>query len=221
MLYSHPAPLLPPLCPQVGCTALLLLLFRLMGHASDAYLSSILSQICQEMGLPPRLGGVTLLALGNGAPDLSSCIAAVKSGEGWGSSVGPRVFSMAGAAGPAKPSALAPHTFRSSPSLPPRYRHAPACCLPAAAAGNYRLAMGALTGAGMFVGCVVAGNIVVRSGGVTARGAQVRDIATQFVTVLVLMAIGELSSCRGWWLGGKAGAGSGCTDCVESWSSAA
>jgi hypothetical protein len=51
--------------------------------------------------------------------------------------------------------------------------------------------MGALTGAGMFVGCVVAGRIVTLSGGVRARGAQVRDIATQFITVAVVTGIGK------------------------------
>jgi len=52
-----------------------------MSRAADEFFSSILSQISQDMGLPPRLGGVTLLALGNGAPDLSSSIAAVRSGN--------------------------------------------------------------------------------------------------------------------------------------------
>lgn len=51
--------------------------------------------------------------------------------------------------------------------------------------------MGALTGAGMFVGAVVAGRIVTLSGGVRARGAQLRDIATQFITVAVVTGIGE------------------------------
>lgn len=73
--------------PQVSCMALLLLLFRVMARTADDFFACILSQISQDMGLPPRLAGVTLLALGNGAPDLSSCIAAVKTGNyRWGPS---------------------------------------------------------------------------------------------------------------------------------------
>eukprot|EP00890_Picochlorum_soloecismus_P005714 jgi/Picsp_1/6143/NSC_03497-R1_cation calcium exchanger 4 len=59
----------------------LLCLFKIMGLTADQYFSNILSQISQDVGMPPRLAGVTLLALGNGAPDLSSSIAAVKSGH--------------------------------------------------------------------------------------------------------------------------------------------
>lgn len=116
------------------CTCLLALLFRVIARASDDFFSCILSQISQDLGLPPRLGGVTLLALGNGAPDLSASIAAVKT-------------------------------------------------------GNYELALGALTGAGMFVGCVVAGRIVTLSGGAKARGAQIRDVLTQFITVATVLGI--------------------------------
>lgn len=56
--------------------------------------------------------------------------------------------------------------------------------------GNYELALGALTGAGMFVGCVVAGRIVTLSGGAKARGAQIRDVLTQFITVATVLGIG-------------------------------
>lgn len=66
-----------------GCAALLALLFCVIARAADDFFSCILSQISQDLGLPPRLGGVTLLALGNGAPDLSASIAAVKTGEVW------------------------------------------------------------------------------------------------------------------------------------------
>ena len=90
------------------------------------------------MGLPPRLGGVTLLALGNGAPDLSSSIAAVRS-------------------------------------------------------GNYSLALGALTGGSMFVGCVVAGRIIAMNGGVASRAAQIRDILAQFISVVCVTIVGTCS----------------------------
>ena len=110
-----------------------------MGRTADEFLSSILSQLCQDMGLPPRLGGVTLLAIGNGAPDLSSSIAAVRS-------------------------------------------------------GNYPLALGSLTGAAMFVGCVVAGRIVTLSGGVRARGAQIRDVLCQLIAVATVTGIGAPGS---------------------------
>lgn len=121
---------------QVACIALLVVLFRIIGRTADEYFTAILSQISQDMGLPPRLGGVTLLALGNGAPDLSSTIAAVRSGD-------------------------------------------------------YKMALGSLTGASMFVGCVVAGRIIVLSGGVRARGAQIRDVLSQLVAVLVVTITGK------------------------------
>lgn len=111
-----------------GAAILLVVLFRVIGRTADEFFSKILSQISQDMGLPPRLGGVTLLALGNGAPDLSSSIAAVRS-------------------------------------------------------GNYLMALGALTGSTMFVGCVVAGKIITEHGGVKSRAAQIRDVLMQLVAV--------------------------------------
>jgi len=41
---------------------------------------------------------------------------------------------------------------------------------------GYLLSLGALTGAGMFVGTVVAGSVMVAAGGVKARGALIRDV---------------------------------------------
>ena len=141
LYYCHirPLGLLPALLLLILSSFLLLVLFKAMGHAADEYFSSILSQISQDCGLPPRLGGVTLLALGNGAADLSSSIAAVRS-------------------------------------------------------GNYPLALGALTGGSMFVGCVVAGRIIMMrtnhgsgtANGVRCKAAQIRDVSIQFVAVLMV-----------------------------------
>lgn len=89
------------------CVFLLLLLFRVLGSTAENFFSPILTQLSQELGLPPRLAGgmlvlglilcykcpsnsdcerviinaVTFLALGNGAPDISSSIAAVRAGQ--------------------------------------------------------------------------------------------------------------------------------------------
>lgn len=69
------------LCVVVTGALVLVTLFKLIGLTAEKYFSVMLSQISQDLGLPPRLAGVTLLALGNGAPDLSSSIAAIRSGN--------------------------------------------------------------------------------------------------------------------------------------------
>ena len=40
--------------------------------ASQDYLAVVLAQISKELSLPPRLAGVTIVAIGNGAPDISA-----------------------------------------------------------------------------------------------------------------------------------------------------
>ena len=77
---QHVGFLMKPLILLVSSFTLLCL-FKIMGLTADQYFSNILSQISQDVGMPPRLAGVTLLALGNGAPDLSSSVAAVRSGH--------------------------------------------------------------------------------------------------------------------------------------------
>ncbi|KAL7538451.1 hypothetical protein ACHAXR_010322 [Thalassiosira sp. AJA248-18] len=52
----------------------LLLLFRLLATTADSYFSPALESFSFELGLPPRFAGATLLALGNGSPDLGSTV---------------------------------------------------------------------------------------------------------------------------------------------------
>ena len=55
---------------------------------------------------------------------------------------------------------------------------------------KFNLSLGALTGAGMFVNCFVAGWIILISGGARCRGATIRDVTTYFLTIFgVLMAL--------------------------------
>ncbi len=55
----------------------LLLLFRLLATTADNYFSPALETFSFELGLPPRFAGATLLALGNGSPDLGSTVNAI------------------------------------------------------------------------------------------------------------------------------------------------
>jgi len=57
----------------------LALLFRLLGSTAEEYFSPSLEFFSFKLGLPPRFAGVTLLALGNGAADVSSTMNAISS----------------------------------------------------------------------------------------------------------------------------------------------
>lgn len=68
-----------PILFPIGLALLTLLLFRLLGSTAENYFSPALEMISSEVQIPPALGGVTLLALGNGAPDISAVVNAIKS----------------------------------------------------------------------------------------------------------------------------------------------
>jgi Ca2+/Na+ antiporter len=112
----------------------LTLLFRLLGSTADEYFSPSLEMFSIKLGLPPRFAGVTLLALGNGASDVSATFNAI-----WNDPI-----------------------------------------------DGYKMSLGALTGASMFVTTVVAGSVVVTNGGMVCRGALLRDVMALGITVLVV-----------------------------------
>lgn len=55
----------------------LILLFRMLGSTAEDFFSPALEMFSTKLGLPPRFAGVSLLALGNGAADVSATISAI------------------------------------------------------------------------------------------------------------------------------------------------
>ena len=55
----------------------MILLFRMLGSTAEDFFSPALEMFSVKLGLPPRFAGVTLLALGNGAADVSATISAI------------------------------------------------------------------------------------------------------------------------------------------------
>ena len=55
----------------------LLVLFRVLGSTGEEFFSPALELYSLKLGLPERFAGVTLLALGNGAPDVASTVSAI------------------------------------------------------------------------------------------------------------------------------------------------
>ncbi len=61
---------------------LFLLCLYLLGTTADEFLSSSLEYLAEKLGFSETLSGVTLLALGNGAPDVFASFSAASSPEG-------------------------------------------------------------------------------------------------------------------------------------------
>ncbi|KAF5827358.1 hypothetical protein DUNSADRAFT_790 [Dunaliella salina] len=58
------------------------LLFSLLGSTAELYFSPTMSLVSQTIPkMRPRFAGVTFVAMGNGAPDLSANISAIRSGQ--------------------------------------------------------------------------------------------------------------------------------------------
>jgi len=56
----------------------LIVLFRVLGSTAEEFFSPGLELFSIKLGLPERFAGVTLLALGNGAPDVASTVNAIR-----------------------------------------------------------------------------------------------------------------------------------------------
>ena len=59
----------------------MVILFRLLGSTAEDFFSPSLEMFSVKLGLPPRFAGVTLLALGNGAADVSATMSAIVNDE--------------------------------------------------------------------------------------------------------------------------------------------
>ncbi|GAX77541.1 hypothetical protein CEUSTIGMA_g4985.t1 [Chlamydomonas eustigma] len=106
------------------------LLFTLLGDTAELYFSPTMAVVAQSIPkMRPRFAGVTFVAMGNGAPDLSANISAIRN-------------------------------------------------------GSVQLSAGALTGAAMFVQCVVASEVIRISEGAPCRGATLRDVATYSLSLV-------------------------------------
>jgi len=64
----------------IGALLMLILMYNLSSTADD-YLSPALEFLTEKSGISESLAGVTLLALGNGAPDVFAAISANAGGD--------------------------------------------------------------------------------------------------------------------------------------------
>ncbi len=78
---SYHSPLIITVLTLLLLLLSLLLLFRLLSSTTDEFFSPGLEMFSLRLGLPPRFAGVTLLALGNGAPDVAATMNAMLAGS--------------------------------------------------------------------------------------------------------------------------------------------
>ena len=125
---------------------LLPLLFTLLADTAELYFSPTMALIAQSIPkMRPRFAGVTFVAMGNGAPDLSANISAIRS-------------------------------------------------------GSIQLSAGAITGAAMFVQCIVASEVIRISQGTHCRGATMRDVGFYAVSLAGVAASFSSGKVTRWFV---------------------
>eukprot|EP01025_Chloroclados_australasicus_P046673 TRINITY_DN51504_c0_g1_i1.p1 TRINITY_DN51504_c0_g1~~TRINITY_DN51504_c0_g1_i1.p1 ORF type:complete len:701 (-),score=80.84 TRINITY_DN51504_c0_g1_i1:509-2479(-) len=90
------------ICVLILCVYMTYLLFKLLGSSADFLFAPTLAELSEQMRLPQRFAGVTFLAIGNGAPDISATVAAITQGEyelSFGALTGAAMFVTAFVAG--------------------------------------------------------------------------------------------------------------------------
>eukprot|EP00956_Cyclotella_meneghiniana_P026961 scaffold59514_cov37-Cyclotella_meneghiniana.AAC.1 len=141
----------------------LYLLFRLLATTADSYFSPALETFSFELGLPPRFAGATLLALGNGSPDLGSTINSILL---WNEQQ--------------QQSTITNNNINSNSSTK-KHNKPP----------GWTLCLGSLTGGGMFVGTIVTGLIIQSCNGIPCRGALVRDVSMYALSIILVWIVTE------------------------------
>lgn len=134
----------------------LLLLFRLLATTADSYFSPALESFSFELGLPPRFAGATLLALGNGSPDLGSTVNAILLwDENSSISIGDDNINRS------------KNNIKNS-------------------GGSWTMSLGSLAGGGMFVGTIVCGLLIQKCNGIPCRIAFLRDVSMYAISVYIV-----------------------------------
>eukprot|EP00956_Cyclotella_meneghiniana_P027643 scaffold62443_cov36-Cyclotella_meneghiniana.AAC.1 len=139
----------------------LYLLFRLLATTADSYFSPALETFSFELGLPPRFAGATLLALGNGSPDLGSTINSILL---WNEQQ-------------QQQQSTTNNNNNSNSST--KHNKPP----------GWTLCLGSLTGGGMFVGTIVTGLIIQSCDGIPCRGALVRDVSMYALSIMMVWKV--------------------------------
>ncbi len=78
---ASPAGALARAATIIAALVLLVALFRALGAVAEDHFAPAMERAAAAARLPPRLAGATLLALGNGAPDIASAFAAARTGR--------------------------------------------------------------------------------------------------------------------------------------------
>lgn len=158
--------LLPP-----ALVIYLILLFRLLATTSDSYFSPALESFSFELGLPPRFAGATLLALGNGSPDLGSTINSILL---WNEIIAKKhadkIIHDETALQQQAHDELFGQEYEND-----IYREE-----------GWTMSLGSLAGGGMFVGTIVCGLLIRSCDGITCRFSFIRDVSMYALSVCVV-----------------------------------